>query len=115
MKNSEVINNILASEIVSEESPAKLRKRKRLNEAKEFASRIIDDPRYRKQLKVRAIAGTLPPGIETMLWYYRFGKPVDKVDLTFERVDYSHLTNQELAERARELLGMAEVLEGVVN
>lgn len=43
--------------------------------AEAMAAEIIDDPRYRKTLKERAIAGTLSPGVEALLMHYRFGKP----------------------------------------
>lgn len=48
-----------------------------VGKAAEFAARIIDDVDYQEKLLARAKAGALPPAIETMLWAYRFGKPVD--------------------------------------
>ena len=48
-----------------------------VSKAAEFAAQIIDDPIYLMKLQERARQGALPPKIETMLWAYRFGKPVD--------------------------------------
>jgi len=48
-----------------------------VSRAAEFAAQIIDDPSYQQKLLERAQAGALPPAIETMLWAYRFGKPID--------------------------------------
>ena len=45
--------------------------------AADFAAEVLDQPEYLQKLKDRAAAGALPPAIETMLWAYRFGKPVD--------------------------------------
>ncbi len=44
-------------------------------QAKEFCASIIDDPRYQENLRQRAIAATLSPAIETMLWAYARGVP----------------------------------------
>ncbi len=41
---------------------------------------IVDDPQYRKTLLARARAGTLPPAVECMLWYFAKGKPKDPVE-----------------------------------
>jgi len=46
-------------------------------EGREAARQIIESDEYRKQLKERAKMGTLPPAVECMLWYYRYGKPVE--------------------------------------
>lgn len=44
----------------------------------EFAAEILDDPRYVESVKTRALNGTLAPGMETMLYYYRWGRPKDQ-------------------------------------
>jgi hypothetical protein len=43
----------------------------------EFAQSIVEDPEYKKNLVVRAKGGTLAPGMETMLFHYAYGKPVE--------------------------------------
>ena len=48
-----------------------------VDSAAKFAAEILEDPAYLEKLKARAFAGALPPAIETMLWAYRFGKPMD--------------------------------------
>lgn len=50
-------------------------------EAKAAATRIVDDPAYLHTLTRRALAGTLPPAIETMLWHYAKGKPVEHLEV----------------------------------
>ena len=49
-------------------------------EAEAAARKIVDDPAYRKTLIARARACELPPAVETMLWYYAHGKPVERFD-----------------------------------
>ena len=96
------------------DGPATKFKKQRLSEAQEFAAKIIDDPAYRKTLRDRAGAGTLPPAIETLLWYYRFGKPVNRVEVgTPDSLDLTELTNKELHERAKQLAEVTSILEGV--
>ena len=48
-------------------------------EAADFARLIVDDPDYRQNLMARARAGTLPPAVETLLWYYAWGRPIERV------------------------------------
>lgn len=55
---------------------------KRSSGAEALALNILEDPRYRKNLKDRALAGELAPAVETMLFYFLYGKPVDKTALT---------------------------------
>ena len=50
-------------------------------EARAFCASIVDDPVYQAKLRRRAIAGTLSPAIESMLWYYAKGKPKEHLDL----------------------------------
>jgi hypothetical protein len=51
-------------------------------EARVFCGGIIDDPAYQSKLRRRAIAGTLSPAIEALLWHYAKGKPKDYVELS---------------------------------
>ena len=74
-------------------------------EAKEFAASILDSPEYRASLERRVRAGTLAPAVEQLLYYYRYGKPKERVEmevvspLTGE--DLSGFTLEQLAERNR--------------
>ena len=40
-----------------------------------FARRIVEDEAYLVEVSKRAHAGTLAPGMESMLWHYAYGKP----------------------------------------
>lgn len=51
---------------------------------REVCAAIVEDPAYRKKLRARALAGDLAPAVETMLWYYRYGKPKETVALLTE-------------------------------
>jgi hypothetical protein len=44
-------------------------------EVREFSASIVDDPAYQQRVRERALAGELPPAIESLLWHYRWGKP----------------------------------------
>ena len=74
-------------------------------EASELARNIIQSPEYMKKLIIRAEAGILPPAVEIMLWYYSYGKPLDRTELTLkdEAPDYSNYSAAQLAERATQL------------
>ena len=51
-------------------------------EVKEFARGLIDSPEYQAALLARIQAGTLSPGVETLLWHYSFGRPKEQVELS---------------------------------
>ena len=46
-------------------------------EMRGLAQRLVGSRSYRKQLRERLIAGTLPPLLERELWHYAYGKPVE--------------------------------------
>lgn len=66
-------------------------------EAREAAALIVDDAEYRAALKARVIAGQAPH-METLLWAYAHGKPVDRVE-TGGPGAFAALTDAELRER----------------
>jgi hypothetical protein len=68
---------------------------KATREAKVFCASVVDDPVYQANIRRRALAGELAPGIETMLWYYAKGKPVDRQEVG-KPGEFSHLSNEEL-------------------
>jgi len=45
-----------------------------------FARQILQDPGYRQSVVTRANAGTLPPGVEEMLWELADGRVPVSVD-----------------------------------
>ena len=74
---------------------------KRTTEAKRLAAEILENPAYIKSLQDRACAGTLPPAIEVMLWHYRYGKPVSKVEVGVPGdFEMTELSDADLAKRA---------------
>lgn len=77
---------------------------RRLTEAvRKIALEVVDDPAYKERLKVRAMAGTLPPAVESMLWHYAFGKPIDRLEVTDKTHDLANLSDDQLAERAEQI------------
>lgn len=70
------------------------------NEAKLFALQIVRDPEYRSGLLRAARARKLPPAIETMLWHYAYGKPVEKIDIGLSTDELEEMSDLELAKRA---------------
>ena len=85
-------------------------------EGREFCKAILDDPEYVASLKRRLMADTLPMGIEQLLYYYAYGKPVENIDVTVNEApqDLSSFTEDELAERA-ELLARVVRAEKIKN
>jgi len=51
-------------------------------EVREATRAMVDEPGYLAKLKARLDSGTLPPAIEAMLWYYAYGKPKERVEVT---------------------------------
>jgi hypothetical protein len=76
------------------------------HEAQSFARQLLDSADYRDSLQKRIRTGDLPPAVETMLWHYAYGKPVEQVQLQVSTVeqDLSQLSSAELEQRAKELL-----------
>lgn len=64
------------------------RKRGTLNratrEAREFCVSIIEDPRYQASFRRRAMRGKLAPAVESMVWHYAKGRPVEETKLTID-------------------------------
>ena len=53
---------------------------KATQDAKEFCGGIVSDPTYQERLRRRALAGTLPPVLEFLLWHYAHGKPSQRIE-----------------------------------
>lgn len=75
-------------------------------EAAEFCKRIIYDPRYQSNLLERARAGVLPPQMEALLFYFVFGKPTEKVEISAPDLakPLENLSEAELAKRTASLM-----------
>jgi hypothetical protein len=50
-------------------------------EVRDAAKAIVEDAEYRERFIARAHAGELAPALESMLWYYAYGKPKERVEL----------------------------------
>lgn len=77
-------------------------------EAQKFARNLLESKDYRESLKERIHTKTLPPAVETMLWHYAYGKPVEQVNLSIGTEDLSGLSVDELVQRARALQDQLE-------
>jgi len=71
------------------------------HEAQRFARSIVESESYRKTVRDRILSHDLPPAVETMLWHYAYGKPIEQVQLNVTQTeDLSALTADELLQRA---------------
>ncbi len=85
----------------------------RVSEAQEFAKDVVDDQTYRATIKARALAGTLPAGLEALLWYFRFGRPMEQRALETppeQATPLSELSREELMARAQEIMAAIDNL-----
>lgn len=46
-----------------------------------IARALVDDKAYRDMFTLRMQNGTLPPGVEQMMWHYAYGKPPEHLVL----------------------------------
>jgi len=53
-------------------------------EVRDMARSMLNDDEYLANLKKRLKSGDAPPAVETMLWYYAYGKPKEVVELQGE-------------------------------
>ncbi len=77
---------------------------KATHEAREFARKFLDSSDYRLSLERRILLDELPGGVEVMLWYYAFGKPTDKVEVSLPKnAELQEMSSIELAEEAKRI------------
>ena len=50
-------------------------------DVRQVARSLIEDEVYLRRLRERLHSGEVSPPVETMLWYYAFGKPAETVEL----------------------------------
>src|SRR5438128_861037 len=85
------------------------------HEVQAFCRSLITSQTYRDGLEARLLKGELPPVLESMLWYYAFGKPQEQVQVNVSAAeDLSTLSVQQLYERAKQVqdkLAEAKALE----
>lgn len=84
-------------------------------EAQVFARGILESDEYRAKLRTRALAGDLPPAVETMLWHYAYGKPAETLNVNTGAEDYSALTTTELIQTIESLQKELEEAIAVEN
>ena len=70
-------------------------------DARDAATRLVDDPAYRAELLKRMIDGTAG-ALEPLMWFYAKGKPAEGVDAAAHGA-FSELTNEKLRERLTQL------------
>lgn len=78
-------------------------------EIRAAARALIEDPQYVAALKQRLIAGTAPT-IELALYYYAYGKPVDRIEIVKPIVQEIHRLADELGMTPEEVLAEAEAI-----
>ena len=71
-------------------------------EIRNAARAIVEDPTYRRMLTARLQLGEAPH-METLLWHYAYGKPVERVEVKEVHEDFSGATAEELRTRALEI------------
>lgn len=54
--------------------------RKDAAEVRKISRKLILDPAYQRNLTEKLRDGTAHPSVQSMLWYFAFGKPVDTND-----------------------------------
>lgn len=72
-------------------------------EARELAARMIEDPKYLTSLRKRLLGGRLAPAVETLLWFYAKGKPVERHEIGAPG-DFTGTSDAELQERLKDAL-----------
>lgn len=107
-------SNLLPQHLVAPKGRPKGSKNKynRKTEASDLARRIVLDSEYFEKLLIRAKAGILNSGVEIMLWYYSFGKPLSRSEIIVkdDTTDYSDMSDHELAQKASDLAQTAMIL-----
>lgn len=67
------------------------------HDARRFALELLGTRAYQEKLKDRLEKGDLAPAIESMLWHYAYGKPVEQIRVSVEQgPDLSTMTIEEL-------------------
>ena len=79
-------------------------------EAREFASRLIDDPEYRDSLRERLLAGSAG-AIEILLWHYAKGRPIERVETGAPNA-FATLTDAELRAKLASVLDTLSAAPG---
>lgn len=72
---------------------------------RELARNLIERPKYRANLAEALDNGTCPTPIQTMLWYYAYGKPTESIEISTGSKSYEGMSEAQLQARALFLAG----------
>lgn len=61
-------------------SPGRSKTTEQDKEVRKLSKKLLTSPKYLAELKERLESGRIQPGVESMLWYYAFGKPPETVE-----------------------------------
>jgi len=71
---------------------------------------ILSSIEYREHLYRLIVRDALPPAIETMLYHYAEGKPVERLEVSEKPVVLDNLTAEELEARVQRLQDLVKVV-----
>jgi len=78
--------------------------------AKAFSEEILNSDEYRSALLCRILMHTLPPQIESLLYHYAYGKPVEHVEVKDVTDPLEEFSAEQCEKRALQLLEVARQL-----
>jgi hypothetical protein len=78
-------------------------------EVADFARKMVESREYRASLKQRLLDGKAPH-MEPLLFYYAYGKPVDRIELIGPMVKEVHRLSELYGMTAEEVLAEAEAI-----
>lgn len=83
------------------------KRKTRLDAARAVAAELLGDSAYKDGLRLRLRAGLCAPALETLLYHYLYGKPVEPVEVATRGNDLRDLSDDELS---KELAAAAKEL-----
>jgi hypothetical protein len=78
-------------------------------EVADFCRNMVESRDYRASLKQRLLDGKAPH-MEPLLWYYAYGKPIDRIELIGPMVKEVHRLSELYGMTAEEVLLEAEAI-----
>lgn len=78
--------------------------------ARAFCKEVLASRQYRESLFRRIVCDTLPPAIETILYHYAEGKPVEQIEVKDTTTRLEDLTPEQLERRLSMLQTVARKL-----
>lgn len=79
---------------------------------KQFCKLVLESEEYRRSVLQRVTLGTLPPAIETLIFHYAEGKPVEKMEIKDKTNPLDGMSLEQLEKRAEHLAALAAKLRG---